>query len=193
MSTPRGAFARLLEVLRLMEIRYEVGGSVASSAHGIPQSTLNMDLVVDLAADQIEEFAAALQPEFYADATLIRESFRQGRAANLIHMGTGWKFDLFPLRGDEYSRVEFSRRVWREVSPDGIGRVECAVASPEDTVLRKLQWYRAGNETSERQWNDLRGVLRACGSSLDMVYMRRWAGETGIADLLEKLLAEGFG
>ena len=193
MSTPRGAFARLLEVLDRMEIRYEVGGSVASSAHGIPRSTLALDLVVDLAADQIEEFAAALQPEFYADATLIRESFLQGRAANLIHMGTGWKFDLFPLRGDEYSRVEFSRRVWREVSPDGIGRVECAVASPEDTVLRKLQWYRAGNETSERQWNDLRGVLRACGSSLDLVYMRRWAGETGIADLLEKLLAEGFG
>ena len=148
-------------------------------------------MVVDLAANHIEEFAAALQAEFYADAALIRESFTEGRAANLMHMGTGWKFDLFPLRADEYRQVEFGRRVWREISPDGIDRMECAVASPEDTVLRKLQRYRAGNETSERQWHDLRGVLSACGPSLDLVYLRRWAGETGVPDLLEKLLAEG--
>ena len=140
---------------------------------------------------EVEEFAAALQAEFYADAALIRESFTEGRAANLIHMGTGWKFDLFPLRADEYRQVEFGRRVWREISPDGIDRMECAVASAEDTVLRKLQRYRAGNETSERQWHDLRGVLSACGPSLDLVYLRRWAGETGVPDLLEKLLAEG--
>ena len=166
---------------------------MASSAHGIPRSTLDVDLVLNLAAGQIGEFAASLQPELYADAALIQPSFAQGKAANLIHMETGWKFDLFPLGSDEYSKVEFERRVWREVGPDGQTPVECAVTSAEDTLLRKLQWYRAGNEASERQWSDLRGVWTAAGARLDADHLRRWAGELGVLDLLEMLLAEGRG
>src|SRR5436309_3237450 len=134
MSTPTDAVARLLEVLDELEIPYAVGGSVASSAHGIPRTTLDIDLVVDLKQDQIEAFAGELRDEFYADATLIREAFARGRAANLIHMGTAWKFDLFPLRKDEYSRTEFSRRSFREIRPDGREAIECAVASVEDTI-----------------------------------------------------------
>jgi hypothetical protein len=63
------------------------------------------------------------------DADLIRESFARGRAANLIDLVTAWKFDLFPLRNDEYSRTEFGRRPFREIPPDGAEKVECAVAS----------------------------------------------------------------
>jgi hypothetical protein len=56
MSAPSAAFARLLEVLDRMGIPYLVGGSVASSAHGVPRTTLDVDLVVDLKPEQIEEF-----------------------------------------------------------------------------------------------------------------------------------------
>lgn len=190
MSTPAEAFARLLEVLDRMEIAYEVGGSVASSAHGIPRTTLDIDLVVDLKRDLIDAFAAELHPDFYADAAMIREAFASGRAANLIHLGTAWKFDLFPLQKDEYSRTEFARRSFREVRPDGGEAIECAVASAEDTVLRKLERYRAGGETSERQWNDLRGVCRAAGRQVDVHYLRRWASHLRVDDLLEAMLAE---
>jgi hypothetical protein len=119
MSAPAEACARLLEVLDRMEIPYAVGGSVASSAHGIPRTTLDIDLVVDFKRDQIDAFAAELQPDFYADAAMIREAFVLGRAVNLIHLRTAWKFDLFPLKKDEYSRTEFARRSFREVRPDG--------------------------------------------------------------------------
>jgi tRNA nucleotidyltransferase/poly(A) polymerase len=185
-----GAFSRLLEILDRMEVPYLVGGSVASSAHGMPRTTLDVDLVVDLRPEQIEEFAENLKGEFYADAETIRECFARGRAANLIHMGSAWKFDLFPLQGDDYSRVSFGRRKFRDVRPDGREAVECAVATPEDTILRKLEWYRAGGESSERQWNDIRGVYAAAGSRLDIEYLRLWAGELKIADLLETLMAE---
>ncbi len=144
-----------------MEIGYEVVGSVASSAHGIPRTSLDIDLVVDIRPEQIEEFAAALRGRFYADADHIREAFARNRAANLIHLTTAWKFDLFPHATDEYSRIEFSRRTWREICPDGIHAIECAVMSPEDLILRKLEWYRAGGETSERQWNDVPGMSDA--------------------------------
>jgi hypothetical protein len=188
MSTLADAFAQLLSVLDRMEIPYEVGGSVASSAHGVPRTTLDVDIVVDLKPEQIEPLVAELRQEFYADAAQIREAFAIGRAANVIHLDSVWKFDLFPLGGDEYSRMEFSRRAFRAIRPDGGGAVECAVASVEDTVLRKLERYRAGGENSERQWNDLLGVRRAAGERLDFDYLRRWAETLRVQDLLEKLL-----
>lgn len=190
MSTLAEAFAHLLAIPDRMEIAYEVGGSVASSAHGIPRTTLDVDIVVDLKPDQIDSFAAELSHEFYADPALIREAFAMGRAANVIHLNSVWKFDLFPLRNDDYSRTEFGRRRFRAIRPDGREAIECSVASLEDTILRKLEWYRAGGETSERQWNDLLGVIAAAGGQLDLGYARRWAWYLKVDDLLEKLLAD---
>jgi hypothetical protein len=190
MSTLAEALARLLSVLDRMEIPYEIGGSVASSAHGIPRTTFDVDIVVDLKPDQIDRFTAGLRRDFYADAEQIRDAFARGRAANIIHLGSIWKFDLFPLKNDEYSRTEFARRTLREIHPDAGEAVECTIASVEDTILRKLEWYRSGGEASERQWNDLRGVWRATGTRADLEYLHKWANVLNVADLLEKLLAE---
>jgi hypothetical protein len=190
MSSLAEAFAALLAVLDRMEIPYEVGGSVASSAHGIPRTTLDVDLVVDLKPEDIERFTAELRKHFYADGDQIREAFARGRAANVIHLGSVWKFDLFPLQNDEYSRTEFARRATRRIATGGGESIECSLASVEDTILRKLEWYRAGGEASERQWNDLRGVTRAAADLLDLDYLRQWAKYLKLSDLLEKLLAE---
>ena len=190
MRSASDAVARVLAVLDRMEIPYAVGGSAASSAHGMPRTTLDLDIVVDFKPEQIDDFAAELADEFYVDAETMRDAFARGRSVNLIHFASAWKFDLFPLKQDAYSRVEFGRRAFREIRPDGSAAIECAVASREDTVLRKLEWYRAGGESSERQWNDVRGVCRAAGVALDVAYLRRWAGHLNVADLLEKLLAE---
>jgi hypothetical protein len=190
MSTPAEALARLLAAFDRLEVAYAVGGSAASSAHGIPRTTLDVDLVVDLRSDLIDALAEELNTEFYIDPGMIREAFARGRAANIIHLETAWKFDLFPLREDEYSRTEFKRRVFREIRPDGREAIECAVATGEDTVLRKLEWYRDGGESSERQWNDLRGICKAAGGRLDVNYLRRWAVILKVSGLLEKLFAE---
>ena len=180
MAKPSESLARLLAVLDRLEIPYAVCGSVASSVHGIPRTTLDEDMLVDLKAElrdqHIDELASEPAGDFYADTGLIREAFARGRAANLIHLETTWKFDLFPLQGDVYSRVGFGRRSFRLVRPDGGAVLECAVISAEDTVLRKLEWCRARGETSERQWNDLRGICRVVSAGLDVGYLRKWAG-----------------
>jgi hypothetical protein len=63
-------------------------------------------------------------------------------------------------------------------------------ASPEDTILAKLDWYRKGNDISERQWCDVLGVLKLRQGDLDLEYLRKWATELNISDLLEKALKE---
>ena len=189
-SSPADAVGRVLGVLDRMEIPYLAGGSVASSVHGISRPTLDLDIVADLRPDQTEEFAALLQPDFYVDVAMIRDALSRRRSFNVIHYQSSFKVDVFPLRDDEYSRLSFARRRFEQCRSFGLEPLECAVATAEDTILRKLEWYRAGGETSERQWNDLRGVLKVSGPRLDLAYLRQWAPYLKVEDLLERLLAE---
>jgi len=65
-----------------------------------------------------------------------------------------------------------------------------SLASAEDTILTKLEWYRLGGETSDRQWRDILGVIKVQENHLDLAYLRQWASELKVLDLLEKALAE---
>jgi len=190
MASPAEAFTQFLAVLDRMEIPYLVGGSVASSIHGISRPTMDADVVADLQEDQIEELTGALGSAFYADPATMRQALRMGRAFNLIHFATTFKIDVFPLRKDSYSQVSFARRHFEASRSFGPVPIECAVATAEDTILRKLEWYRSGGGTSERQWNDVRGVLRINRDRLDYDYLQKWAMELRIDDLLAQLLAE---
>ena len=190
MPTPAEAFSRVLETLDRMEIPYLVGGSVASSIHGITRPTMDADIVADLKPSQVDDFVSLVKADFYADARAIRESLSLGRSFNLIHYATTFKIDFFPLQDDAYSSASFARRRFEQSKSFGPEMIECAVATAEDTILRKLEWYRAGGETSERQWNDLRGVLKVSGSQLDRAYLHEWAQYLKVDDLLDRLLAE---
>ena len=150
---------------------------------------MDIDLVADLQPDQIEDFAAQLGGEFYADPEMMREAISRGRSFNIIHFPSTYKFDIFPVQPDEYSRTQLARRQFAKTVSFG-EPIECAFATAEDTILAKLRWYRAGGETSERQWHDLRGILQVSGHVLDRDYLTKWAPRLGVADLLERLFAE---
>jgi len=90
------------------------------------------------------------------------------------------------LRGPgEFDRIELERSGPQRIIADEERVV--FVKSAEDTLLRKLQWYRLGGETSERQWIDVLGILKEQGDRLDREYMSRWAGDLGVSDLLERV------
>jgi len=90
------------------------------------------------------------------------------------------------LREEPFDASEFARRRSVEVRP---GR-RLFVKSPEDTVLRKLLWYRQGGEVSERQWRDVVEVLRQSRAVLDVAYLDAWAGRLGVEGLLERARGE---
>ena len=101
---------------------------------------------------------------------------------NVIDMKTGWKADLFVRKRRPFSEREFERR--RRAQWNGL---EVVVASPEDTVLSKLEWSRLSGG-STRQLNDVAGVVSATGSALDRAYVEEWADALRVRAEWERVL-----
>jgi len=154
------------------------------------RTTMDADIVADIRRDQVDEFADQLKADFYAEPSMMKDAIDHGRSFNLIHLDTSFKIDIFPLQQDAYSKAQFARRSFRDLSSLDDEPIECSVATAEDTILNKLRWYRLGNEVSEQQWNDLRGILKVSGSRLDLAYLNEWAPRLKVADLLDRLLNE---
>jgi hypothetical protein len=176
------------EALEALRIPYILGGSFASALHGIMRATMDADLVADLRQEQVTPLARALGEAFYADEEMMRDAIRQHGSFNLIHFETAFKVDVFVARPRHFDRAQLARRELYLLSLDPERRAY--VATPEDTVLSKLEWYRLAGEASDRQWRDVLGVLKVQGERLDLEYMVRMAAELGVADLLARVLEE---
>jgi len=185
LADPLLVVAAVARALDELSVRYVVGGSIASMLYGIPRATQDVDLVAELRVDHAEPLAARLRDAFYADADMIRDAVRRRASFNVVHLGTMFKADVFVARPDAWGRAEMDRGRVERVG-EGADAVEIRFATPEDTVLHKLVWFRLGNELSERQWRDVLGVLSVQGAALDDAYLDRWAGDLGVADLLER-------
>jgi hypothetical protein len=184
----------ILTVTRVLEklaIPYYLGGSWASGAYGPPRSTLDVDMIANLQSPHIPPLVAALAPAFYIDAEMIHEALELHRSFNILHLTYFYKVDIFVPSNTQYKRIQMSRRQLHSLEQGLADQVY--FCSPEDIILEKLAWYRLGGETSERQWLDVRGVLKVQQPVLDYVYLRRWAGELGVADLLARAMDEAFG
>jgi len=180
------AALRVIDVLEELGAEYHVGGSYASSVHGIPRQTRDIDLVVNLRADRAAAFAARLSEEFYIDESGVEEAIREKRGFNLVHFNSGFKVDIF-IRGEEpYDLEEFSRHRAEIIQVEPERRI--MIKSPEDTLLRKLQWFRKGGEVSDRQWEDILGIAHTQGDRLDVAYLEHWAAQLGVEDLRRKAL-----
>ncbi len=191
-ADPAEAFDQLTGAFRRLGISFAVCGSIASSLRSEPRLTRDVDLIAAMELGQIEALAAALREDFYADAALMRDGLERGRAFNLIHYESAYKFDVFPA-ASEYQRNELRRSTEIEATPFGTVTVRFPVISAEDVVLSKLSWFKQGGCVSEQQWRDVVGVLRVQAGRLDLAYLREWAPKLAISDLFEEALGEAAG
>lgn len=176
------------QVFESLEIRYLIGGSLASSLHGIPRATHDVDLVAEVMNRHVPSLVKAFQPTFYVDAEMIREAIRYQRSFNLIHLETMFKIDVFILKPDAISQEEMSRRQPYQLSDDP--EETLFLTSAEDIVIHKLVWYQLGGNVSERQWTDVLGVLQVRHQDLDHAYLERVAEQRGVLPLLQQAMAE---
>jgi len=186
------ALSPVVDALEALGVAYHLGGSVASSAHGMPRSTVDVDLVAELALRHVAGLVERLRDAYYVEPDAVRRAIATRSSFNVIHLATMLKVDVFVPQGRPYDR-EAARRAAPHPLEEAPGARAFRVASPEDVILTKLEWYRAGGEVSERQWHDVLGVLRVKGQALDVAYLERWAHELGIGDLLGRAQAEARG
>lgn len=176
------------QTLEQIGVAYAVGGSLASSLHGVMRSTLDVDIVADIRLEHIPLLVATLAEEFYADDEMMREAIKRHSSFNLIHYETAFKVDIFIRKLRRFDNMQLERRRTLVIANDPERSIY--VTSPEDTVLAKLEWYRLGGEVSDRQWRDILGVLKTRAGELDLDYLRVWSRELKVSDLLERVLQE---
>lgn len=173
-----GAFERL-------GVPYYIGGSVASSAYGIPRATMDVDMMSNLLPRHVRPLVELLEPLYYIDESMILDAIEQRSSFNLIHLETMVKIDIFITKNSPYEREAF-KRTKRDILDEEAGTVTFYLVSPEDIVLNKLVWFRSGGEVSEQQWKDIIGVLKVQENGIDREYLQHWSCELEVTDLLEK-------
>jgi hypothetical protein len=179
----------VVDAFEQLGVAYYIGGSVASLAHGIYRTTADVDIIADLRMEHVRPLVQLLQDTYYIDADMIRDAIKRRSEFNVLHLDTMFKVDIFIQKTRPFDH-EVRRRVQQsKLNITGNSRL-FFLESPEDVILNKLEWYKMGGEVSDRQWNDILGVLKVQGTSLDLAYLRQWAAALGVTSLLERALED---
>jgi len=181
MSAEHNVFTEVINILEELNIPYMIGGSVAAIAYGEARLTLDMDLVIEINENQAKEFSKAFGAEYYVNLDSILEAIKTKRHFNIIQSEKGVKVDFYILQEDEFSREGFSRK-----RQEGfVEKRQATFASPEDVILKKLEWYKMGE--SQKHLEDIKGILRISKSKLDLNYIDKWAVKIGVQDIWQSL------
>ncbi len=144
-------------------------------------------MIAGIRPDEVHALVQTLQSDYYVDEQAWQAAIRQGHLYNVIHLNTMLKLDLIPLKQRAFTREE-ARRAQPHLLEAGTHPVR--IASEEDAILTKLEWFDMGGRSSARQWKDILGIIGRPGASLDMTYLRHWADALRVRDLLEHALTE---
>lgn len=178
------------EALESLGIAYYITGSVANSAYGFARTTLDVDLVADLRIEHVNALIENLQDIYYVDAQMVFDAIQHRASFNLVHLPTMIKVDVFIPKNQPFDEIAFQRVQLRTLSKGDEAKdaYPFHIASPEDVILRKLDWYRMGGAVSEHQWKDVVGVLKVQAPTLDYAYLQEWGITLGLKDLLDQAI-----
>jgi len=176
-----------LEILRLVTgkleslgISYMLSGSVAAGFFAQPRMTRDIDIVIELIAEQVPTVVEAFVGDFYIDEDDVREAVNLLGMFNIIHFHAVVKVDFIVRKDSPYRQLEFKRRVQKQIAGFPVW-----VVSSEDLIISKLLW--ASDSFSELQIRDVTNIVAYQGDKLDWEYINYWVKELGIAHLWEGL------
>jgi hypothetical protein len=180
------ALLAVATAIERLDVPFFIAGSFASNVYGFYRATADADLVADLKIRHVEPLVAALSNRFYITLPAVQQAVMNRSSFNVIDLGTSMKVDIFAMKRGLFQIKEMQRRVRHTLTPDGA--TETWLATPEDTILAKLDWYRLGGGVSDRQWGDVLGVMKVQAKNLDLAYLGHWAAELRLGDLLARAL-----
>ena len=183
-----GFLKLVLEALDAAGVEYLIGGAIAEWAWGEPRATQDIDLVINLPIKAVGRFSKELEKrDMLVPAEIILDTILEDRAdipINAIHMYSGLKADLYPVRsGDELRLRAFQRRQRVDYGPP-IGRIY--IHSPEDLILYKLIYF--GVSQQPKHSRDIAAILRAKKDQIDFGYIEEWTTRLGLGSLWKELL-----
>lgn len=181
---------KVTTVFEKLGVPYLIGGSLASTLYGMVRTTQDADIVAEMRRQHLRPFLTALQNEFYMDDEMIADAIQRHSSFNIIHRETMFKVDVFIPRPRPFVQSQLTRAQRQAFAFETDSIISARFASPEDTILAKLEWYRMGGEVSDRQWRDILGVLKVRAGELDLDYLQTWAAELDVSDLLKKALED---
>ncbi|WP_097646170.1 hypothetical protein [Candidatus Viridilinea mediisalina] len=193
---PNEVLLFITDALDALGVMYCVGGSFASSTYGEPRATRDVDILAALPATKARPFVLQIEAEFFVQlsdlydaitlAPSLHNSPMQRASCNLVHRNSFFRVDLFIASDRPYERAQFARRIPQivAINPER----QAYFVSPEDIILLKLDWYRMAQGILDRQWSDVQAVLATQGDTLDTAYLRHWAKQLAISDLLDAAL-----
>ena len=158
-------------------------GSVACMIYGEPRSTNDIDIVVRLDERQARSVAAAFTgDQWYVSEAAALDAVRHGGMFNIIHVPSGLKVDLIVASNSEFNAARFSRVRKIKIADDCVE----PFSSPEDVILKKLEFFRDGKST--KHLRDIASIIATQGSeTLDWTYMQSWADRLGVSDELKQI------
>jgi hypothetical protein len=184
-------FVRLvIEAIEAAGIEYLIGGAVASWAWGEPRATQDLDVVVSIPIEAVDKLSDELQiRDMLVPADIIKGNLMEERGdlpINAIHMYSGYKADLYPLRADdELRRAALDRKVKVDLGPD-LGQVY--IHAPEDLIIYKLWFFSLGQQT--KHLRDITAIIKTLEDDLDLEYIEDWATRKGLLTLWRELIAQ---
>jgi hypothetical protein len=164
----RDVFEKLRAALEQAGIVYFVTGSFASSAHGIPRSTNDIDIVIAPTSEQLRVFLEQFPSSHFAkDNDDAFDALGRKSQFQVIDYATMWKVDLIIRQDTPFDAARFARREIIDIAG-----VRLQTASAEDILITKLWWSKLSD--SERQLNDAVGIIKVQGANLDNEYVEHW-------------------
>ena len=180
---PYELLCTVVEVLERLQIPYLVTGSIASMAYGEPRLTNDIDVVAEIRPEHMSDLLAAFPPpEYYLSEEMIREAVQRAGQFNIIHPASGLKIDIILRRKTPFDQSRFARKKRLRPAKD----YEADFASPEDVILKKMEFYKEGG--SEKHLRDITGILRISSDEVDRGYIASWAERLGVSEIWEAIL-----
>ena len=176
------ALQDLAKAFDAVSARWAIGGSLASSAHGEPRATNDIDVIAVLSENEARAFVAALGVDFYADADVAADAVRHRSSFNVVDNRSFIKIDVFVPAEGPLGVGQLDRAIALEIFPG----TELPILGREDVILQKLRCDTLGGVVSDRQWRDIVAVLRFGEGQLDDSYLDVVATSHGLAEPLAR-------